>query len=174
MRIAYFDCFAGLSGEMMLGALLAAGLPVDDLRAVLARLPLSGYTLDAQTVVRKELSGTHVTIAGPQTRYANGHSHNGNGLVVTPNGQNGRAEAEGNAPPSAVCILEKSDLPEVVKGTALAIFRRLAQAEAAVFPRWTDMRSHSQQAEAILTVVGVVAGLSLLNIDRVECSPLDV
>src|SRR5204863_1853789 len=84
------------------------------------------------------------------------------------------AEAEGNAPSSAVCILEKSDLPEVVKGTALAIFRRLAQAEAAVFPRWTDMSSHSQQAEAILTVVGVVAGLSLLNIDRVECSPLDV
>lgn len=164
MRIAYFDCFAGLSGEMMLGALLAAGLSIDDLRATLAHLPIAGHTLKAQTVVRKELSGTHVTIAAPRSQYTNGHAHNGNG----------HADTSEQAPTSAVCIIEKSNLPDIIKRTSLAIFRRLSQAETAVFPRWTDVNSHPQEADAILTVVGVVAGLSLLKIDRVECSPLHV
>jgi uncharacterized protein (DUF111 family) len=188
MHIAYFDCFAGLSGEMALGALLGAGLSIDELRAALSRLPLSGYTIDTQSVVRKELSGTYLTINGPQRYTQHDLSGNGDGHGLTPNGDNGNSANSANsaknghgtpgdhdhAPLSATCLISKSDLPDVVKRTSLEVFRRLAQAEAAVFPRWTDMSLSSQETDAVLTVVGVVAGLWLLGIDRVECSPLHV
>src|SRR5829696_4995560 len=62
MRIAYFDCFSGISGEMLLGALLDAGLPADHLRAELAKLPLNGYSLDVERVARQGVAGTHVAV----------------------------------------------------------------------------------------------------------------
>jgi pyridinium-3,5-bisthiocarboxylic acid mononucleotide nickel chelatase len=175
MRIAYFDCFAGLSGEMLLGALVGAGLSLDDLRAVLAHLPVSGYRLDVQTVPRQELSGTYVTITeqahngngnGSSNGSGNGHLQIGSTHAVAFSGQNG------NTPQSPVCLIGNSDLPDLVKQTSLAVFRRLTQAEAAVSPHRATVSLESQQMNTLLTVVGVVAGLALLAIDRVECSPL--
>ena len=52
MKVAYFDCFAGISGDMILGALLDIGLPRKDLVAMLGKLPLKGYGLEARRVKR--------------------------------------------------------------------------------------------------------------------------
>ena len=62
MRIAYFDCFSGASGDMLLGSLLDAGLALADLEADLARLGVSGYRLAADQVTRHGISGTHLRI----------------------------------------------------------------------------------------------------------------
>ena len=64
--IAYLDCFSGISGDMLLGALLDAGLSLDDLRADLARLPLSGYEVTAEKVTRQGLAATRAVVSvGP-------------------------------------------------------------------------------------------------------------
>ena len=62
MRIAYFDCFAGASGDMILGALLEGGLSLDALAAQLAKLPLSGYEISAEKAQRGALTGTQVRV----------------------------------------------------------------------------------------------------------------
>jgi uncharacterized protein (DUF111 family) len=62
MKIAYFDCFSGISGNMVLGALVDAGLELEQLRAELGRLPVSGYALSAEKVRRRGLRGTHIEV----------------------------------------------------------------------------------------------------------------
>ncbi len=180
MRIAYFDCFAGLSSEMLLGALLGAGLSLDALRAILAHLPLGNYALDIQTVTRKELSGTYLTVAEERavaadtktTSQRNGrfvgvssvHNHNGHHI----------GNARTHEPLTTARIVADSALPDLIRQTSLAIFQRLAQAEAKVSHERTRTNEATHCLEDIVTVVGVVAGLSLLGISRVECSPLQV
>src|SRR2546430_17148150 len=61
-RAAYFDCPSGVSGDMILGALLDAGLPLDDLRAALSTLPLESYTLAAEPVRRGALGATRALV----------------------------------------------------------------------------------------------------------------
>ena len=115
MKIAYFDCFSGISGDMILGALVDAGLEMERLKAELARLPLSGYTLSAQTVRKRGLRGTHVEVEVSE-KGVERHLH----------------EIEE--------IIEGSDLPGEVKSRGLAIFQRLAEAEAHVHGIPVDVR----------------------------------
>src|SRR4051794_9239515 len=79
MRIAYFDCFSGISGDLILGALIDAGLSLETLRTELSKLPLGGYTLDVQKVYRQEMAGTQVTVLdhspGGRNSNSNGHGH---------------------------------------------------------------------------------------------------
>ena len=151
MKIAYFDCFSGISGNMILGALVDAGLEVERLKAELARLSLSGYTLGAQTVRRRYLRGTHVEV-GVSEEGVERHLH----------------EIEE--------IIAGSDLPDEVKVRGLAIFRRLAEAEAHVHGIPVE-RVHFHEVgamDAIVDVVGAVVGLWLLGIEHVYASPVHV
>jgi len=151
MKIAYFDCFSGISGDMILGALVDAGLEMERLKAELARLPLSGYTLSAQTVRKRGLRGTHVEVEVSE-KGVERHLH----------------EIEE--------IIEGSDLPGEVKSRGLAIFQRLAEAEAHVHGIPVE-RVHFHEVgamDAIVDVVGAVIGLWLLGIERVYASPVHV
>jgi uncharacterized protein (DUF111 family) len=170
MRIAYFDCFAGVSGEMLLAALIGAGLSPGALRGELSGLTVGGYTLEVQSVVRKELPGNYLTVieeAGAGMRTAR---RNGNGA--------GSSDLHSSLQQlSAAEIISKSTLSDLIKQTSLAIFRRLAQAECATSPQngyTPKMTMESHRITDIVTVVGVVAGLSLLGIGRVECSPIHI
>jgi len=151
MKIAYFDCFSGISGDMILGALVDAGLPVERLKAELAHLSVSGYTLSAQTVRRRGLRGTHVEVQ-----------------VSEQGVERHLFEVE--------AIIESSGLPETVKTQALAIFRRLAQAEAQVHgvPVETVHFHEVGAVDAIVDVVGAVVGLRALGVERVYASPVHV
>jgi len=62
VRVAYLDCFSGVSGDMLLGAMLDAGLPLDDLRAALSTLPLDGWTIGAEKVTRAGIAATHAVV----------------------------------------------------------------------------------------------------------------
>ena len=107
MKIAYLDIFAGASGDMLLGALLDAGLPLNDLLSGLSKLPLSGYHLSAQRAQRGMLSGTGVCVAI-------------------------QGEEQSRSLSQILSIIAASELPQQVKEQGSRIFHRLAQAEAKV------------------------------------------
>jgi uncharacterized protein (TIGR00299 family) protein len=149
MKVAYFDCFAGASGDMILGALIDAGLSPDDLRERLSALGLPGWQLSVRRVVKGSVAATAVEIeteVEPMQRTL------------------GDIEA----------LIANSALPERDRTLALRIFRRLAEAEARVHgvsPE--EIHFHEVGAvDAMVDVVGAVSGLSLLGIERVLVSTL--
>jgi uncharacterized protein (TIGR00299 family) protein len=151
MRIAYFDCFSGISGNMTLGALVDAGLEIERLRAELAHLSLSGYELHPEKVRRQGLGGTFVRVDVAETKTER-HLEDIDRIINT------------------------SDLADQVKNHSIQIFRNLAQAEARIHNTPIE-RLHFHEADAmdaIVDIVGAVAGLWLMNVERVYASPVHV
>ncbi len=149
MKIAYFDCIGGASGDMILGALLDAGLPLTTLRERLAALPLRDFTLDARRVSKNGFSATKVD-------------------VVVADDAPERHLAE------IAAIVEAGDLAPGIKERALAIFRRLAEVEANIHGTSVD-HVHLHElggVDTIVDVVGCLVGLDALGIQRVYASPL--
>jgi uncharacterized protein (TIGR00299 family) protein len=151
MKIAYFDCFAGASGDMILGALLDAGLALDRLRDALGRLQLEHHTLDVRPAVKQGLGGSQALVG------------------IDMSGQQPHRGLE-----DIRAIITASGLEDIVKDRSLAIFERLAQAEAAVHRVSVEaVHFHEVGAlDAIVDIVGAVAGLHLLEVQKVFCSPL--
>src|SRR3970282_581826 len=108
MKIAYFDCFSGCSGDMILGALVDAGLSLDVLRSEIARLKLPGVDLKAEKVRRGALIGTRVQGITPPDPPPPRHLS------------------------AILALLERSDLPETALAPVRRIFERLGEAEAAL------------------------------------------
>jgi hypothetical protein len=154
MKIAYFDCFSGASGDMILGALLDAGLELAYLKQELAKLGLEHYDVDKTPVVKNGISGTQALVKIEQDHHHDHHRH--------------------LADISA--IIDQSPLPEKVKRDSLRIFRRLAEAEAKVHNTSVEkIHFHEVGAmDAIIDVVGSVIGLHALTIDTITCSALHV
>lgn len=156
MKIAYFDCFAGASGDMILGALVNAGVPLADLAAGLSRLPLTGYRLTERPDQRGPMTGTKVDVV----------------LQID-------EDQEGQRPPrrtlaTILDILNGGGLPLPVRDHATAIFRRLAAAESKVHGVSPDeVHFHEVGAvDAIVDVTGACLALHLLGVEAVYCSPL--
>ena len=151
MRIAYFDCFAGVAGDMIVGALLDAGLALADLERELAKLHVGGYRVEARKTERNGISGTKFE-------------------VVTEEADVSRSAAE------IVRIVEDSVLDEDVKRTSVAILQTLARVEARIHNANVDT-SHLHEVgglDAIVDVVSSVAGLKLLGVDEVRASRIHV
>ncbi|MBI4588869.1 MAG: nickel pincer cofactor biosynthesis protein LarC [Candidatus Rokubacteria bacterium] len=151
MKLAYFDCPSGASGDMILGALVDAGLSLESLTAALAKLPLQGYRLTAREVKKGPFRAAKVDVEVDARAH---HRH--------------RTLSE------IVGLLDRSGLPEPVKADARRIFSRLAEAEARVHgTRVDEVRFHDVGAvDAIVDVTGAVAGLHLLGIEAVHVSAL--
>ena len=147
--VIYFDCFSGISGDMALGALLDAGLSLDALRGELSKLELSGWAIDAERTVRGYLAGTRAHVHAPEQPIH-------------------RRLADVRA------IVEASRLAQDVKQRSIQIFALLAQAEGRVHGIDAEaVHFHEVGAlDAIVDIVGVVAGLALLGIAQVYASPL--
>lgn len=154
MRTAYLDCFSGVSGDMLLGALLDVGLPEAHLRAVVSALQLDGVTLEISRPVVQGFAATRAQVHVPYHDHDHHHAH--------------RHLAEITA------LLERADLEPAVRARALAVFTRLAEAEASVHGTTPD-RIHFHEVgadDALVDIVGTVAGLAWLRVDRLVCSPL--
>jgi uncharacterized protein (TIGR00299 family) protein len=152
MRIAYFDCFAGASGDMILGALLDAGLPLETLKAELAKLHLSHYDIDFKSIQKRGLGGCQALVLVDQDHHKHEHRHLSH----------------------ITAIIEQSDLDPSVKADSITVFRRLAEAEARVHRTAVEsIHFHEVGAmDAVIDVVGAVAGLRALGIEKIICSPL--
>jgi uncharacterized protein (TIGR00299 family) protein len=154
MKVAYFECFAGASGDMILGSLIDAGLEVERLKGELAKLKLSHYELGAERVVKQGMGGTQALVRVDEDHHGHHHRH--------------LHHIEE--------IIQNSGLDEGVKQKGIEVFGRLAAAEAKVHRTTVDkIHFHEVGAmDAILDVMGGVAGLALMGIDKVFCSPLHV
>jgi pyridinium-3,5-bisthiocarboxylic acid mononucleotide nickel chelatase len=152
MTLAYFDCFSGISGDMILGALVDAGLPIEVLRSELAKLGLPGYTLSSEKVTRSGLSATKVHVLLDDKKQPARHLSD------------------------IVRIINGSSLSPVVKQKSLGIFQRLAEVEAKVHGTTPDkVHFHEVGAvDALVDIVGSVIGLEHLGITEIIGSPLNV
>jgi uncharacterized protein (TIGR00299 family) protein len=151
MRTLYFDCFAGASGDMILGAAVGAGVDANALREQLSLLNIEGFSLDFETV---DKSGLSATFARVHTVHEHKHRH--------------LSDIEK--------IVADSQLTTGVKKRAIAVFTRLADAEAHVHNEPIE-RVHFHEVgalDAIVDVVGAAICFELLNIERFVCSPLHV
>ncbi len=147
---AFFDPVSGISGDMALGALLDAGLPLAALEAELARLGVPGYRLEAGRAEQHGLTGTRLRVLLDDTAQPERHLSD------------------------IAAILDAGTLAPPVRERALAVFRRLAVAEAHVHGTTPDqVHFHEVGAlDSIVDIVGVVAGLALLGVDQCFCGPL--
>lgn len=151
MRTLYFDCFAGASGDMILGALVAAGADARALREQLALLDVSNFEVRFETVDRSGISATHARVSTVEEQH---HRHL-----------------------SAILkIIAASRLSATVKARASRIFERLGEAEARVHNVPVEkIHFHEVGAmDAIIDVVGACIGFELLGVERFVSSPLHV
>ncbi|MGD8451426.1 MAG: nickel pincer cofactor biosynthesis protein LarC [Phycisphaerae bacterium] len=151
MRIAYFDCFSGAAGDMIVAALIDAGCPLGFLQDAVAGLKLPGVALSTEQVRRGSIAATRVRVD------------------VLP-----EAQTKHRHLPDIVQRIEAAGLPAAVAQRAVQVFRRLAEAEAAVHGISED-KVHFHEvgaADAMVDVVAACAGLAQLGVQRVHCSPI--
>ena len=149
MKIAWFDCFAGISGDMTLGALVAAGWDPEALRSLPRRLRLEGVTVSIEPARRGPFAATRVDVQVAEARQPHRHLHH------------------------VAAILEAAEITPTVRARSLAVFRKLAEAEAAVHGSTVE-RVHFHEvgaADALVDIVGAAEGLEALGVERVYSSP---
>jgi uncharacterized protein (TIGR00299 family) protein len=149
VKLAYFDCVSGVAGDMTLAALVSAGWPEAELQALPARLRLEGVEIVVSPARRGAFAAVHVDVRAPG-RQPHRHLHH--------------IEA----------ILAAADLPASVRERALAVFRRLAEAEAEVHGS-TVAKVHFHEVgavDALVDIAGACAGLEWLGVGRVHASTL--
>ena len=150
MRAAYFNCIGGASGDMVLGAVIDAGAPVDKLIGALDLLGVGGFAVSHRSAQRGAVRGTAVSVE------------------LDESGKKPRRWQD------FVQIVESSPLDATVVERACAVFRKLAEAEAMAHGSSVEeTRLHELgEIDTVVDVVGSIVGLDLLGVDRVYSSPL--
>src|SRR6266403_437739 len=151
MKLAYFDCFSGISGDMTLGALLDAGCDIEYLRSELRGLQVPGWELSAEKVWKNGMAATYAR-------------------VKTEDQQKHRSLS------AILEILKNSQFATPVRERAATIFQKLGEAEARVHDVPLDkVHFHEVGAvDAIVDIVGACIGFHALGIEKFACSPLNV
>ena len=151
LRIAYFDCFSGISGDMVLGALVDAGVELREIEAGLRGLGLENWSIAASKVQRGAISATQVRVEAREE-----HHHRGLAVILK--------------------RIEQAHLAPRAAARAKKIFERLAAAEAKVHNMEVE-KLHFHEvgaADSIVDIVGSAIGFDLLGIDEFACSRFDV
>jgi len=151
MKIAYFDCFSGISGDMTLGALVDAGCTLAEMEAHLRRLPVPGWKISSEKVVRRGFQATQVKVESSDPQ-----RHRSLNEILQ--------------------LIERAGLPAMISERASNIFRRLGQAEALVHGVAIEkVHFHEVGAvDAIVDIVGAAAGFEQLGVEEFFCSALNV
>ena len=149
MRIAWFDCFSGISGDMTLGALVSAGWPAAELQALPGRLGLEGVRVEVKDVRRGPLAALQVEVIIEATQQPLRHLRQVEDVLV------------------------RADLPAAVRSLSLTVFRRLAAAEAEVHGASVEQVHFHEvgAADALVDVAGALLGLDHLGVMSVHASP---
>ncbi len=157
MRVVYVDPFAGVSGDMLLGALVDAGWSFEALEALARRLDLPGVKLRRRTVLRNGLRGTLVEVVSPESgSAAPHHAHRGLGDLLA--------------------LIARAGLPEATASRAEQVLRRLAEVEAQIHSTTVDaVHFHEVGAvDTLVDVVGTLAGFAALGAERIVAGSLPV
>lgn len=151
MKTCYIECISGISGDMLLGALVDAGLDQVYLSGEIAKLGLDGVRLRFEPCLRSGIAGTNLTV-----EVAHDHSHRSLSKIEE--------------------IILASDLGQAVKDRSIQIFRRLGEVEAAVHQVPVEkVHFHEVGAlDSIVDIVGACIGFEALGIEKIYCSPLNL
>src|SRR5262245_36514180 len=198
-RILYFDCFSGISGDMVLGAFLDAGLPFEDLKRALGSLAMPGYDITAERVLRAGVSATKFSVkehGGHELAHAHAHSHDhehhehSHGHHHGPDHVHQHAEEHDHGHshsqahhdhahrtlPEIFELIDRSALSPSGRARAKDLFHRLAEAEASIHQTPIEqVHLHEVGAlDSIIDIVGAVFALEWAGAERIVCSPLNV
>ena len=148
-NVAWFHCFSGIAGDMALGSLVDAGADLDQVREICSRIPVGGWKLEAEPVLRGGIGATHIIVHTEES-----------GVVRTAGHIAG--------------LIEEARLPDRVRVRALATFDALARAEGRLHRRPPEQVHFHEVGglDAIVDVVGTCAALELLDVDEVHSSPV--
>lgn len=151
MRIAYFDCFSGISGDMILGALVDAGLDLEKLKNELNKLNLSGYEIKAAQVEKNHIAAIHIDV-------------------------NVMDEQVGRRLDDILVTIDKSGLESETKETSKQVFTKLAKAESKIHRKSIEtIHLHELGGlDTVIDVVGSIIGIKALGIEAIYASPLHV
>ena len=166
-RVLYFDCFSGASGDMVLGALLDAGLPLEELRAALGSLALDGASISAKKVLRAGVSATKFSVHD-QHHHEHAHVHDHATTTAVAHSHTHRSLAEIGT------LIGRSALSTSAKARARDLFQRLGEAEAAIHQIPVEaIHLHEVGAlDSIIDIVGAVFALAWFAADCIARSPL--
>jgi uncharacterized protein (TIGR00299 family) protein len=193
MKLLYFDCFNGASGDMILGALLDAGLPMDELRNALGSLALAECEVTAEPVLRAGVSAAKFRVGAPGAApapVAAGHTHHHH--TGDAHGEDPGSHHHGHAHhdehhhgqghhhahrslPEIFTIIDRSALSAGGKARAKELFERLAVAEATVHQMPVE-RVHLHEVgalDSIVDIVGAVFAFEWFRADRIVVSPMN-
>ncbi len=163
LKIVYFDCFSGISGDMVLGAVIDAGVDPEVLTTELAKLNVDAeFSLHFQKATKHGITGTQVVVETSENSHE-GHNHK-------------HTHGPSRHLSEIFALLDASDLKTNIRDTAKHIFDRLAEAEAKVHN--TDKaKVHLHEVsgiDSIVDIVGAVIGLAELGVEDVYASPLSL
>ena len=147
--VAWFHCFAGVAGDMALGSLIDAGADVAEVRALLDRLPMAGWSMEVEPVMRGGVGATKVNVGVADTPVVRTYAH-------------------------IIGLVDEARLPERVRNRAHATFAALADAEGRLHRR-PAAQVHFHEVggvDAVIDVVGTCAAMEVLGIDEVWSSPV--
>ncbi len=191
MKTLYLDCFAGISGDMTVGALIDLGLDIAELRRELDKLHLPGYHIETARVEKRGLQATqfrvildqggHSHAADSEPEHTHGHIHEHSDSRTHTQGDTDALDRQHDEPGHAhrplseiLAIIAASDLSPAVKQRASRIFTRLGEAEASIHGVPVDaVHFHEVGAvDAIVDIVSSAIGIEQLGIERIVSSAL--
>jgi len=146
---AWFHCFAGIAGDMAFGSLVDAGADLDHVRSLLDRMPIGGWSIDAEPVLRGGIAATRLVVETKEDTVVRTHAH-------------------------IAGLIEEARLPDRVRDRAQATFAALAEAEGRLHRR-PPSQVHFHEVgglDAIVDIVGTCAALESLAVDEVRASPV--
>ncbi len=160
MKVAYLDTFSGLSGDMMIGALISAGLPFEYLKTELEKLDLSEYDITYRAVQKKSITAIKFDVHTEQQHHHAKHH------TDIENHHHGKSYSE------IIKLIDGSQLSERIKTTAKKIFQVIGEAEAKIHNvKLEDVHFHEIGAiDSIIDIVGCAIGLDYFNIESVYTS----
>ncbi len=150
MKTLYLDCYSGIAGDMLLGALIDAGLDIKLLKKELDKLNLKGYKITAKKILKKGISATKFVVEITQKQH---HERNIQDIFS---------------------IIDKSSLSEQIKQTSKKIFSKIADAESKIhnIPREKVHFHEIGAIDSIIDIVGTAIALNILGIEKIHCSEI--
>ncbi|MBW3573346.1 MAG: nickel pincer cofactor biosynthesis protein LarC [Actinobacteria bacterium] len=147
--VAWFHCFAGIAGDMALGALVDAGADLDEVRALVGRIPVTGWSIEAEATMRNGIAATRVVVAVEPTTVTRTYAHIDD-------------------------LLDQARLPERVRDRAAATFAAIAAVEGRLHRRPVEQVHFHElgSVDAIVDIVGVASALEVLGVEQVYASPV--